>query len=74
MCEFSIVMNLTLSTAKCFSLTPTSFYQKIIQLQERAFSLHPYFVLHAKISLYFDQIETALKSLFKSFLTGNVTQ
>jgi hypothetical protein len=26
-----------------------------------------YFVLHAKISLYFDQIETALKSPVKSF-------
>jgi hypothetical protein len=48
-------------------LSPHIFLLKIIQLRERAFSLHSYFVLHAKISLYFDQIETALKSLFKSF-------
>jgi hypothetical protein len=71
--EFSIDRNLTLSTAKCFSLTP-HLLLKIIQLRERAFILHSYFVLHAKISLYFDQIETALKSIFKSFLTGTVPQ
>jgi hypothetical protein len=73
MCEFSIDRNLTLSTAKCFSLTPHLFI-KNNTVTGKGLHLHSYFILKVKFSPYLDQIETTLKFLFKTFLTDTVPQ